>query len=128
MRNTCFSFLRSHRRLKPVSTSGANDEGESDWQIVDERALAPSAGVELEEEVGAFRAAFSQLSARDREILDLRHFQDLSYREIASAMGCPVGTVMSRLFHARRRLRDRLAPHLDPDFAETSAPPDLGGG
>ena len=55
----------------------------------------------------------NRLSARDREILVLRQFQDLSYRAIAHALEIPEGTVMSRLFHARRRLRDLLEPHLD---------------
>jgi len=43
-----------------------------------------------------------------REILVLREVEDLSYAEIAKLLGIPKGTVMSRLFHARRRLRDRL--------------------
>ena len=54
-----------------------------------------------------------RLSARDREIIVLRQFQDLSYREIAHALDVPEGTVMSRLYHARRRLREFLEPHLD---------------
>ena len=46
--------------------------------------------------------------ARDREILSLRHFDELAYKEIAEALSIPEGTVMSRLFHARRRLREEL--------------------
>jgi len=38
----------------------------------------------------------------------LRHFDDLAYKEIAEALSIPEGTVMSRLFHGRRRLREEL--------------------
>ena len=48
-----------------------------------------------------------------REVVVLRDMQDLSYEEIAGAIGCPVGTVRSRLFRARRLLRDRLSPMVD---------------
>ena len=48
------------------------------------------------------------LSQMHREILVLRDYQDLSYAEIATVLGIPKGTVMSRLHAARRSLRDRL--------------------
>ena len=94
LRNTCFSFLRDQGRLREVSVSAraaGADEDQPDYQ-----------------RAGAFRAAFALLSARDREILSLRHFDELSYKQIAEALAIPEGTVMSRLFHARRRLRDAL--------------------
>lgn len=108
LRNTCFSFLRKHGRLRPSSTS---DEEGPDWEIAGEDP-APSQGAEQAELAVVFWQGFRQLGARDREILALRHFQELSYREIAHALSIPEGTVMSRLFHARRRLRERLDAHL----------------
>lgn len=47
-----------------------------------------------------------------REIIVLKHFNDLSYREIAESLGIPEGTVMSRLFHARVALKKSLEPIL----------------
>jgi RNA polymerase sigma-70 factor (ECF subfamily) len=44
-----------------------------------------------------------------REIILLREFEELSYQEIASLLGCPQGTVMSRLARARSKLRVLLA-------------------
>jgi RNA polymerase sigma-70 factor (ECF subfamily) len=54
------------------------------------------------------RAAIQELPLDFREILLLREYEELSYREIASVLGCPVGTVMSRLGRARAKLRTLL--------------------
>lgn len=127
LRNTCFSFLRKHKRIRKVSLSGRDDDGEeADYEIIDP-GPAPDAGTLAEERKALFQKAFSGLSARDREVLALRHFDDLSYREISEAIGVPEGTVMSRLYHARRRLRDALGPHLSEAVGQlasdhTSAP------
>ena len=125
LRNTCFSFLRKRRRITVYSTTFERDGEECDWEIEGDEP-PPSAGIEGDECREAFWLGFRHLSARDREILTLRHFQDLSYREIAHALDIPQGTVMSRLFHARRRLREALAPHLEEaleDYA-TALPAD----
>jgi RNA polymerase sigma-70 factor (ECF subfamily) len=50
----------------------------------------------------------SALSPVQRSVLTLREVQGLSYKEIAEAVGCSIGTVMSRLFHARKRLQKAL--------------------
>ncbi|MEO2006607.1 MAG: RNA polymerase sigma factor [Candidatus Poribacteria bacterium] len=112
LRNTCFSFLRKHKRLKKHSLSATDSDGEeTNWEIEDPDP-GPSFGIEQEERAKLFRRAMAQLSSRDREIIALRHFQELPYKEIAVHLGIPEGTVMSRLFHARRRLRETLAPVL----------------
>ena len=51
------------------------------------------------------REAIQQLSSELREIILLREFEELTYREIANLLGCPIGTVMSRLARARSKLR-----------------------
>jgi RNA polymerase sigma-70 factor (ECF subfamily) len=114
LRNTCFSFLRRAQRLERTTLDTDDEEGESGGWIIVDPAPAPGAAVERDEVAQAFAAALSELGPRDREILSLRHHQDLSYREIAEGLGIPEGTVMSRLYHARRRLRDRLG-HLLAD-------------
>ena len=56
--------------------------------------------------------ALGALPAEQRAVFALRTFEELSYREIADALGISIGTVMSRLSRARERLRESLAPYL----------------
>jgi len=121
VRNTCYSFLRKGGKARARSVSagseaGAEDEG--DWELVDTRAAAPVEGLLAAERAEAFWNAFRALSARDREILGLRHFRELAYDEIAAALDIPVGTVMSRLYYARQRLREGLGSLLDDDASD----------
>jgi RNA polymerase sigma-70 factor, ECF subfamily len=53
--------------------------------------------------------AFSRLSADHRAVLELCFCEDCSYQEIADIMDCPINTVKTRLFHARKRLGELLA-------------------
>src|SRR5262245_9158348 len=113
LRNTCFSFLRQSKRLRERSLSARMEEDEPDWEIADADEPAPADGIGDEERRTVFWKGFQRLSARDREILALRHFQELSYSEIARRLSIPDGTVMSRLFHARRRLREALGGYFE---------------
>jgi RNA polymerase sigma-70 factor (ECF subfamily) len=116
LRNTCFSFLRGTRRVRSLSAPGREGgDDDRDFEIEDLDAL-PAEDLLQNERAMAFWNAFKSLSARDREMLALRHFQELSYLEIAATLGIPEGTVMSRLFHARKRLREKLSPDLFQGF------------
>ncbi len=57
----------------------------------------------------ALKNALQKLPAESREIIVLYEFEGLSYRELALALGIPIGTVMSRLSRARRRLQQEFA-------------------
>jgi len=104
--NLCKTHLKRRRRVRSLTT--VDDQGESrEIQVLDE-TLEPSQLVEQDERSAVFRKAFAQLGKRDQQILFLRHFQDLSYAEIAQCLEIPIGTVMSRLFYARRKLKDLL--------------------
>ena len=110
LRNACYTFLRDRGRAKERSVSerpAGLDEDTPDYDIADVES-GPLDAAESGERAEIFWKAFRTLSARDREILSLRHFDDLAYKEIAESLSIPEGTVMSRLFHARRRLRDAL--------------------
>lgn len=56
--------------------------------------------------------AIGELSADHRAVVDLTYFHEIGYREIAELMDCPVDTIKTRMFHARRRLRRKLAGEL----------------
>lgn len=116
LRNCCYSHLRQRGKLRKSSLTSrdASGEEEGDWEIADE-GPAPHEAALQDERAQSFWRGFRTLSARDREILALRHFQERTYQEIADTLSIPIGTVMSRLFHARRRLRDALGGMLDED-------------
>ena len=99
LRNRCFKLAAGRRR----------HEAES----VDElQLLAPAPGATPEEALLLERALFA-LSERERELITLRHLDGLSYEELAVRLEVPVGTVMSRLYHARKNLRGKLSNHLN---------------
>ena len=64
---------------------------------------------------GLLRKAMAELSPDHRGVVELTYFQDLSYREIAEIMDCPVDTVKTRMFYARRHLKRCLEGEL-PDW------------
>ncbi len=59
--------------------------------------------------------AISELSPDHRAVIEFTYFHEMGYREIAEIMGCPVDTVKTRMFHARRHLKRRLPGEL-PDW------------
>jgi RNA polymerase sigma-70 factor (ECF subfamily) len=69
---------------------------------------SPECILEADETKKAVWAAIGKLSFEHREIIILRHFEDMSYEEIAKLLGIAVGSVMSRLYYARSRLRNLL--------------------
>jgi RNA polymerase sigma-70 factor (ECF subfamily) len=69
--------------------------------------LAPQIGLQNEERL-ALEKALHSLTDADREIVTLKYLDGLSYEELAEHLQIPRGTVMSRLFHARRHLQAKL--------------------
>jgi len=67
----------------------------------------------LRKELGqAIDAAIAKLTPEHREVILLREFEALDYKEIAQTVGCSLGTVMSRLHYARANLQKILRPYL----------------
>lgn len=112
LKNTCLSQIRRRYRARHLSLDRA-EEDEQPWELPDFR-MNPEIEVSRGELRREMKRAFSKLRPKDREIIVLKHFQDLSYQEIADILRIPIGTVMSRLFHARRRLRENLDRYLNP--------------
>ena len=72
-------------------------------------AAGPEPTAVRREEVAEVLAAMAELSPAYRAALTLRHLQELSYQEVADALGLPIGTVKTHLHRARAALRARLA-------------------
>ena len=60
------------------------------------------------DEAEAVRAALDQLPAEQRDVLVLRFMEEMSYEQIAEVIGCPIGTVRSRIHYAKLSLRAKL--------------------
>ncbi len=65
-------------------------------------------------EMNKLRSAMEQLSDRDREIIELRHHGQLSFKQIAEISGDPIGTLLARHHRALKKLRDLLEPQHAP--------------
>jgi RNA polymerase sigma-70 factor (ECF subfamily) len=74
------------------------------------------------------RRAFEELSDEARAMVMLADVEELSYKEIAEVVGCPIGTVMSRLHRARKQLQGSLQAHavqlgiIEEDDSDLEAP------
>jgi RNA polymerase sigma-70 factor (ECF subfamily) len=68
----------------------------------------PGENMDRAEMRGRFDRALATLSAEHRAVILLKEVEDFSYQEIADSVGCSLGTVMSRLFYARKKLQDQL--------------------
>lgn len=103
VRNSCFTWLRTNRRQ---DLSDEFDEaihsGESETPDP-ERLLFESA------DTRRVQQALEELPAEFREAIVLRELEGMSYKEIGDIAGVPIGTVMSRLARARKRLQLTLA-------------------
>ncbi|MDX1393307.1 MAG: sigma-70 family RNA polymerase sigma factor [Gemmatimonadota bacterium] len=105
IRRLCFNHTRdtsSHRKKLERTGHWLSDTTMGSAPDSPERALERA---ELRDQVGA---AIEKLKPREREVIVLREFEGLRYREIADAVGIPIGTVMSRLYAARRALAREL--------------------
>lgn len=106
VRRLCFNFLRDR------STRRRRLDEAIPWLTQEAGARAsqsdPARSAERAELRARVQAAIEKLPEREREVLVLKEFEGLRYREIAELLGIPIGTVMSRLYYARRRLAEHL--------------------
>lgn len=107
--NLCLDQLRKQKRLRADSIEQLDEElGGVERQMP---VITPNPTERLEQQELRQRIdrAMAQLSYEHRTVLILHEYEDLEYKEIAKRMGCSIGTVMSRLFYARRKLAALLA-------------------
>jgi RNA polymerase sigma-70 factor (ECF subfamily) len=108
--NTAMDWRKKerHRRHAPLP------EGEEGEDRVPSSEAGPETAATRRELAARIDAAIEALPEKYHEILVLREIEGLSYEEISAQLGMSKGTVESRLFRARERLREKLAPWMEP--------------
>lgn len=105
LRRLCFNFVRDRRsRAQTMTAAGgwlADEAADRAWPD-------PAQAFERTEARRLIAEAIEQLPPREREVLALKEFEGLAYKEIAELVGIPIGTVMSRLYAGRQRLAQVL--------------------
>jgi RNA polymerase sigma-70 factor (ECF subfamily) len=102
-------------RKKQVKGSGAEFDDSIQLKDIDPASRTvpkadalPHEKMERQEIRARIEAAIAQLSPEHRAVILMKEMEDMQYHEIAESLGCSIGTVMSRLFYARKRLQNML--------------------
>src|SRR5258708_39865020 len=106
--NLCLDQLRKQKRQRAESIEAMDEESGGVERQMPVVTVNPTAGLERTELRQRIDRGLSQLSHEHRTVLVLHEFEEMEYKEIAKTMGCSIGTVMSRLFYARRKLAGLL--------------------
>lgn len=103
--------VRRSKVSRPTSDGSARDahgEAEPLSERADPAGEVPSASLELAEDIDRLQQAIEQLPEAEREVILLRHFSQLSFRDIAEQMGTPLGTALARAHRGLARLRELM--------------------
>ena len=101
------------RRAAVRGTAGLVEPGPDPDPLAeapDPRQAAPDLRLRLREEIDELQEALRRLPPAEREVIMLRHFSQMSFQEIAAAMGTPLGTALARAHRGLRKLRQWLDP------------------
>jgi RNA polymerase sigma-70 factor (ECF subfamily) len=107
--NLCLDQLRRQKRQRAESIEAMDEESGGVERQMPVVTVNPTERLERAELRARIDRALSQLSEAHRTVLVLHEFEQMEYKLIAKTMGCSIGTVMSRLFYARRKMAVLLA-------------------
>ena len=107
--NLCLDELRRQKRQRIDSIEEMDEESGGIERQMPVVTVNPTERLERGELRQRIDRAMDLLSYEHRTVLVLHEFEEMEYKEIARTMGCSIGTVMSRLFYARRKLAALLA-------------------
>ncbi|MDE2689045.1 MAG: sigma-70 family RNA polymerase sigma factor [Acidobacteriota bacterium] len=110
-RNAAIDLIRK-RRLKLVPMQRVGTDGQAREREFESEERDPYRTLRNLERRHAIGAAIDGLREEYRELIQLRHFAEMTYEEIAEFKGMPLGTVKNKLFRGRRMLKARLADYL----------------
>ena len=112
--NTAKNFLVSQGRRAPTTTEFDSEEAETFEDGDQLRDVDTPERLLMTKQIGeTVNLAMEALPEELRAAIVLREIEGLSYEEIATIMGCPIGTVRSRIFRAREAISEKLKPLLD---------------
>jgi RNA polymerase sigma-70 factor (ECF subfamily) len=107
--NLCLDQLRRQKRQRAESIEAMDEESGGVERQMPVVMVNPTERLERAELRARIDRALNQLSESHRTVLVLHEFEQMEYKLIAKTMGCSIGTVMSRLFYARRKMAVLLA-------------------
>jgi RNA polymerase sigma-70 factor, ECF subfamily len=111
--NTAKHYLVTQGRRAPTSTETNAEEAETFDDAEQLRDInTPESMLATKQIAATVNVAMESLPEELRVAISLREIEGLSYDEIAEAMGCPIGTVRSRIFRAREAIAEKLRPLL----------------
>jgi RNA polymerase sigma-70 factor (ECF subfamily) len=111
--NTAKNYLVTQRRRAPTSTDADAQEAETFDEADNLRDInTPESLLATKQIAETVNQAMQALPEELRVAITLREMEGLSYEEIADVMGCPIGTVRSRIFRAREAIANKLRPLL----------------
>ena len=114
--NLCLDQLRRRKRQRADSIEELSEESGGVERQMPVVTVNPTENLERGELRKKIDEALGQLSHEHRTVLVLHEFEDMEYKEIAKTMECSIGTVMSRLFYARRKMAVLLANFRDEEL------------
>ena len=107
--NLCLDRLRKLKKQRAESIQEMDEESGGVERQMPAMLVNPTERLERSELRARIDAALAQLSYEHRTVLVLHEFEEMEYKEIARTMECSIGTVMSRLFYARRKMAVLMA-------------------
>lgn len=117
--NRALDLLRARKVRLALSLDQPDSDGQKRIVAVEHDETSPAAGIERQELVDRIQAAVEKLPVEQKTVFAMYASDEMTYGQIAEVLGIPLGTVMSRLYHARRKLHTLLAD-LDPSQREGS--------
>lgn len=105
--------IRKAQRRGELNSSSNSYEADATNQLAnlsDDKAVSPDDQLRLREEVDELQQALDDLPDAEREVICLRHFSGLSFKEVAEAMGTPIGTALARAHRGLARLKEMMTP------------------
>lgn len=106
--NLCLDQIRRQKKIRAESIEQLDEEAGGVERQMPVEHTNPTEGLEKDELRKRIDEAMGKLTESHRTVLVLHEFQGLEYKEIAKKVGISIGTVMSRLFYARRRMASLL--------------------